>query len=47
MPLGQIVIRPESVNVTIDGVAGAEIRVTEESDTRVTEAGELRALEIG
>jgi hypothetical protein len=47
MPLGEIVIRPESVNVTIDGVGGAEIRVAEEGDTRVTEAGELRALEIG
>jgi hypothetical protein len=46
-PLGQIVVRPQSVNVTIDGVGGAEIRVTEEGATRVTEAGELRALEIG
>lgn len=46
-PLGQIVVRPESVNVTIDGVGGAEIRVTEGGDPRVTEAGELRALEIG
>jgi hypothetical protein len=46
-PLGEIVIRPESVNVTIDGVAGAEIRITEEGATRMTEAGELRALEIG
>src|ERR687891_674738 len=46
-PLGEIVIRPESVNVVIDGVGGAQIRVTEQGDTRVTEAGELRALEIG
>ena len=46
-PLGEIVVRPESVNVVIDGLGGAEIRVTEEGDTRVTEAGELRALEIG
>jgi Right handed beta helix region/Pectate lyase superfamily protein len=46
-PLGLIVVRPQSVNVTIDGVGGAEIRVTEEGATRVTEAGELRALEIG
>jgi Right handed beta helix region len=46
-PLGEIVIRPQSENVTIDGVGGAQIRVTEEGDTRVTEGGELRALEIG
>lgn len=46
-PLGEIVIRPESVNVMIDGVAGAEFRITEEGDTRVAEAGELRILEIG
>jgi hypothetical protein len=46
-PLGEIVIRPQSENVTIDGVGGAQIRVTEDGDTRVTEAGELRALEIG
>ncbi|MGH6896418.1 MAG: hypothetical protein ACREJ5_07710 [Geminicoccaceae bacterium] len=46
-PLGAIVIRPQSENVTIDGVGGAQIRVTEEGDTRVTEAGQLRALEIG
>ena len=46
-PLGTIVVRPESINVIIDGVSGAEIRVTEQGDTRVTEAGELRALEIG
>ena len=46
-PLGEIVIRPESINVTIDGVGGAEFRITEGGETRVTEAGELRALEIG
>ena len=46
-PLGEIVVRPESVNVTIDGVGGAEFRITEGGDTRVTEAGELRVLEIG
>jgi Right handed beta helix region len=46
-PLGEIVVRPGSINVTIDGVAGAEIRITEEGATRVTEAGQLRALEIG
>jgi Right handed beta helix region len=46
-PLGTIVIRPQSVNVTIDGVGGTEFRITEEGGTRVTEAGELRALEIG
>ena len=47
VPLGEIVIRPESMDVTIDGVGGAEIRVTQQGDTRVTESGELRALEIG
>jgi hypothetical protein len=46
-PLGAIVVRPESVNVVIDGIGGAEIRVTEQGEPRVTEAGELRALEIG
>jgi hypothetical protein len=46
-PLGEIVIRPESVNVTIDGVGGAVFRATEQGDTRVTEAGELRVLETG
>jgi hypothetical protein len=46
-PLGAIVVRPESVNVVIDGIGGAEIRVTEQGESRVTETGELRALEIG
>jgi hypothetical protein len=46
-PLGEIVVRPESINVTIDGVGGTEIRITEEGNTRVTEDGQLRALEIG
>jgi hypothetical protein len=46
-PLGEIVVRPESVNVVIDGMGGAEIRVTEQGEPRVTEASELRALEIG
>ena len=46
-PLGAIVVRPESVNVVIDGVGGAQIRVTEQGDARVTEASELRALEFG
>ena len=46
-PLGEIVVRPESINVTIDGVGGAEFRVTEQGDTRVTEGGEPRVLEIG
>ena len=46
-PLGEIVVRPQSENVTIDGVGGAEIRVTEDGATRITEASELRALEIG
>jgi Right handed beta helix region len=47
-PLGTIVVRPESINVIIDGAAsGPEIRVTEQGDTRTTEAGELRALEMG
>jgi hypothetical protein len=45
-PLGAIVVRPESVNVVIDGMGGAEIRVTEQGEPRVTEASELRALEI-
>jgi hypothetical protein len=47
MPLGEIVVRPDSVNVVIDGIGGAQIRVTEQGEPRVTEAGELRALEIG
>jgi hypothetical protein len=46
-PLGEIVIRPQSENVMIDGVGGAEFRITEAGDTRVIEAGEPRALEIG
>jgi hypothetical protein len=47
-PLGTIVVRPESVNVIIDGAAsGPEIRVTEQGDARITEDGELRALENG
>jgi hypothetical protein len=46
-PLGTIVVRPQSINVTIDGVGGAEFRVTEQGATRVTEDGQLRALEIG
>jgi Pectate lyase superfamily protein/Right handed beta helix region len=39
-PLGEIVVRPESVNVVIDGIGGAQIRVTEQGEPRVTEAGE-------
>ncbi len=46
-PLGEIVVRPESVNVVIDGIGGAQIRVTEQGYTRVTEDGQLRDLEIG
>ena len=46
-PLGEIVVRPESVNVVIDGIGGAQIRVTEQGEPRVTASGELRALEIG
>ena len=46
-PLGQIVIRPESIEVTIDGVGGTEFRITEEGNTRVIEAGKPRVLEIG
>jgi hypothetical protein len=46
-PLGTIVVRPQSINVVIDGVGGAQIRVTEQGESRVTEAGELRDLEFG
>ena len=46
-PLGEIVVRPQSENVTIDGVGGVEFRITEEGDMRVIEGGEQRALEIG
>lgn len=46
-PLGEIVVRPQSVNVVIDGIGEAEIRLTEQGDARVTEDGRLRALEIG
>lgn len=45
-PLGAIVVRPESVNVIIDGVgSAAEARLTEAADFRITESGELRVLE--
>ena len=46
-PLGEIVVRPESVNVVIDGIGGAQSRITESGNVRVTESGELRVLEIG
>lgn len=46
-PLGAIVVRPQSVNVTIDGIGStAEARVTEAGDPRVTESGDLRVLEV-
>ncbi len=45
-PLGEIVVRPASVNVSIDGVSGTSIlRITEEGEERITESGEQRALE--
>ncbi len=44
-PLGQVVVRSTSVNVTVDGVSGLEIRVTEDGLERVTELTERRVLE--
>jgi hypothetical protein len=44
-PLGTIVVRPDSPDVTIDGVSGAISRLTEDGDRRIIEAGELRILE--
>jgi hypothetical protein len=44
-PLGSIVVRPDSPDVTIDGVSGAISRLTEDGDRRITEAGEPRILE--
>lgn len=45
-PLAEIFVRPNSVNVSIDGVSGAAVlRITEEGEERITESGEQRALE--
>jgi hypothetical protein len=44
-PLGLIVVRPDSPDVTIDGVSGAISRLTEDGDRRLTEAGQPRILE--
>lgn len=44
-PLGAIVVRPDSPDVTIDGVSGAISRLTEDGDRRIIESGETRILE--
>jgi Pectate lyase superfamily protein len=46
-PLGDTVVRPESVNCLVNGVTGgtAIARVTEDGTIRVTESGEERLLE--
>lgn len=45
-PLGEIVVRPDSVNVSIDGVSGTlALRITEGGEERITEDGEQRTLE--
>jgi hypothetical protein len=46
-PLGDTVVRPESVNCLVNGVSGgaAVVRVTEDGTLRITEFGEERLLE--
>jgi hypothetical protein len=46
-PLGDTVVRPESVNCLINGVSGGTtvVRLTEDGAIRLTEAGEERVLE--
>lgn len=46
-PLGDTVVRPESVNCLVNGVSGGAtvVRLTEDGALRLTEAGEERVLE--